>query len=141
MMADPFLSFATELDPLQRTNLLSKWVEVFQKPVPPHLSTHLLRLSIAFELQSLQQGRASKSVTGALQKAGRPSASLPARRPRSGSRLVREWNGVTHVVEIVDGGYRYRDRLYTSLTAIAFEITGARWSGPRFFGLKARSSQ
>ncbi len=54
---------------------------------------------------------------------------------------MREWNGVAHIVDIVEGGYRYRSKQYKSLTAIAYEITGARWSGPRFFGLKPRASQ
>ena len=52
-----------------------------------------------------------------------------------GSRLVREWHGRTHTVEVTDSGFEYAGKLYSSLTKIAFEITGAQWSGPRFFGL------
>lgn len=54
---------------------------------------------------------------------------------RSGTRLSREWHGRTHHVHVVDGGFDYRDERYRSLTAVARQITGARWSGPRFFGL------
>ena len=54
---------------------------------------------------------------------------------KSGTRLVREWNGSTHVVDVVEGGYRWNERTYGSLSAIARAITGARWSGPRFFGV------
>ena len=63
-----------------------------------------------------------------------PPASMKA-----GARLVREWNGIAHIVDIVDGGFRYRDKTYASLTAIAKEITGAHWSGPRFFGIKGKA--
>ncbi len=54
---------------------------------------------------------------------------------QSGARLVREWNGVIHLVEVVEGGYVWNDDRHRSLSAIARAITGARWSGPRFFGL------
>ncbi|ANK81841.1 MAG: hypothetical protein TEF_14320 [Rhizobiales bacterium NRL2] len=63
----------------------------------------------------------------------RPKVSHRPLRP--GSRLVRQWQGRTHIVDVVEGGFSYDGRTYSSLTAIAFEITGARWSGPRFFGL------
>ncbi|MRX52003.1 DUF2924 domain-containing protein [Paracoccus sp. S-4012] len=54
--------------------------------------------------------------------------------PKPGGRLLREWNGTTHVVEIGDDKYRWDGRNWDSLSAIAREITGAHWSGPRFFG-------
>ncbi len=54
---------------------------------------------------------------------------------QSGARLVREWNGVNHVVEVIEGGYVLNGDRHRSLSAIARAITGARWSGPRFFGL------
>jgi hypothetical protein len=55
---------------------------------------------------------------------------------RPGGRLIRAWNGVSHVVDITEEGYLWRGRRYRSLSAIARAITGAHWSGPRFFGLK-----
>ena len=55
--------------------------------------------------------------------------------PLPGARLIREWNGRRYMVEVVDGGFVMDGKPYRSLTAIAFRITGARWSGPRFFGL------
>jgi hypothetical protein len=48
---------------------------------------------------------------------------------------LREWNGVTHIVDVEPDGIRYQNRLYRSLTAVAREITGTHWSGPRFFGV------
>ena len=53
----------------------------------------------------------------------------------AGARLLRDWNGVTHVVDVVDGGYLYQGKRHRSLSAIAKVITGAHWSGPRSFGL------
>ena len=57
------------------------------------------------------------------------------RRLTPGSRLMREWGGRTHVVDVIEGGYVFEAKVYPSLTAIAGKITGAHWSGPRFFGL------
>jgi hypothetical protein len=59
----------------------------------------------------------------------------PRPQPLPGARLIREWNGRRYVVEVVDGGFIMDGKVYRSLTAIAFRITGAKWSGPRFFGL------
>jgi hypothetical protein len=61
-----------------------------------------------------------------------------SRQIRVGARLMREWNGRTHIVTVEEGGFNYAGRSYRSLTAIARDITGARWSGPRFFGLIAK---
>ena len=55
---------------------------------------------------------------------------------KEGGRLLREWNGVTHTVEVLEDGYRWNGDTYRSLSAVARAITGARWSGPRFFGLR-----
>ena len=83
--------------------------------LPPALSAELARLVAAVD----QRGRV-----------------LPlARKPKAGARLLREWKGVTHVVDVMPEGYLWNGRPYRSLTAIARAITGAHWSGPRFFGL------
>jgi hypothetical protein len=77
-----------------------------------------------------------KGFLAKLKKAARddPGVASPALKP--GGRLIREWNGVTHVVDVVDGGFLWNGQRYASLSPIARAITGARWSGPRFFGLK-----
>ena len=62
-------------------------------------------------------------------------------RLKPGARLVREWGGVTHEVTVVDGGFLWKGEVRKSLSAIAEEITGAHWSGPRFFGLTSRAKQ
>lgn len=63
-------------------------------------------------------------------------APSPALKP--GGRLIREWNGVTHVVDVLDDQFVWKSNSYRSLSAIAREITGAHWSGPRFFGLTGK---
>jgi hypothetical protein len=66
---------------------------------------------------------------------GAEPASVERRRLVPGVRLLREWNGRTHVVDVTEAGYLYEGETYRSLSAIARKITGAHWSGPRFFGL------
>ena len=64
----------------------------------------------------------------------------PGTKIKPGSRLVREWHGRTHTVCVTDGGFEFQGKTYRSLTKIARHITGAQWSGPRFFGLTKRSA-
>ena len=59
--------------------------------------------------------------------------------PVPGSRLIREWNGATHIVDVVESGYLWNGVRYRSLSSIALAITGTQWSGPRFFGLRSRA--
>ena len=68
-------------------------------------------------------------------KAGGAAAGKPALRLKPGARLMREWNGTTHLVEMHEDGLHWQGQVYKSLSAIARQITGAHWSGPRFFGL------
>jgi hypothetical protein len=63
------------------------------------------------------------------------SSTRQRRQVGPGTRLIREWNGQTHVVGVIEGGYVFETKVYPSLTAIAGKITGVHWSGPRFFGL------
>jgi len=76
-------------------------------------------------------------ISGMMASQGSVSASLPRERPmvRAGARLIREWNGNNHVVDVVEDGFIYHGSRYRSLSKIAREITGTNWSGPRFFGL------
>ena len=104
-----------------------------------------MRLGIAYRLQSRRHAGLDASALREIAELGavldRDGAltTEPMARIKPGTRLVREWHGTTHQVLIIEKGYVYRDRLYRSLTQIAHEITGARWSGPRFFGLVRRS--
>lgn len=126
----------TEIEAMDRAALIAAWAQVFGTPVPKRLSSPFLRRFLGFELQARESGGLPKGFLANLKKAARddPGVASPALKP--GGRLIREWNGVTHVVDVVDGGFLWNGQRYASLSPIARAITGARWSGPRFFGLK-----
>jgi hypothetical protein len=79
------------------------------------------------------------ALTRELQKNGSITPD-PGLHPRPGSRLVREWRGRTHTVVVTDNGFEHAGKTYSSLSKIAQVITGAHWSGPRFFGLNRHST-
>lgn len=125
------------LETLPRAGLLEAWRQVMDRPPPKGLSSPFLRRFIAFEIQARTQGGLPRGFVARLERAARDletgKATPPALRP--GGRLLREWNGVTHVVDVIEGGFLWKGERYRSLSSIAREITGAHWSGPRFFGL------
>lgn len=123
---------------MPRDSLIVLWRDVVGGAPPRRLSTPLMRRILAFEMQARQHGGLSANLQRRLEgvAAGKGRAASPA--IASGGRLIREWNGVSHVVDVVENGYLWRDHRYRSLSAIARAITGAHWSGPRFFGLKSR---
>ena len=125
-----------EIETLDRAALIVAWAEVFGTPVPKRLSSPFLRRFLAFELQARERGGLPKTFVSKITKAARvePSTTSPAL--KTGGRLIREWNGATHVVDVVNGGFLWNGQHFSSLSPIARAITGARWSGPRFFGLK-----
>lgn len=124
-----------DLESMDRAALLVAWQRVFATPVPRGLSQPLIRRLLAIELQTRASGGLSKAVLAALRKDPAVPARTARRGLKPGASLIREWNGVTHRVEVIDGGYLWRGDRHRSLSAIAREITGAHWSGPRFFGL------
>ena len=131
------------LPALSPAELRSEWRRLYRSQ-PPRLSRDLLIRAIAYRIQELRYGGLSKSIRRRLaalvtapQSEGE-KAPETAQKVRAGARLVREWNGRTHTVTVQQEGFTYAGRSYRSLTAIAREITGAHWSGPRFFGLARR---
>jgi len=125
-----------EIETLDRAALIAAWAEVFGTPVPKRLSSPFLRRFLAFELQARERGGLPKGFVSKLTKAARDEQSTASPALKTGGRLIREWNGVTHVVDVVNGGFLWNGQHFSSLSPIARSITGARWSGPRFFGLK-----
>ena len=131
---------------LPRTGLIDRWQELYRTDPPKGIGTQLMARAIAHEIQARHYGGLRSAVVRQLDKIARGeigskakcSARAPALDP--GARLVREWNGVTHTVDVIDDGFEWRGTQYQSLSAIAREITGARWSGPRFFGLNAAAA-
>lgn len=120
--------------------LRKEWRRLYRTQ-PPRLSRDLLVRAIAYRIQELHYGGLSKAthrkLTALVQARGSDveTATESGARIRAGARLVREWNGRTHTVTVEEDGFTYAGRSYRSLTAVARKITGARWSGPRFFGL------
>jgi hypothetical protein len=111
---------------------------------PQGLSRDLLIRALAHQLQERAAGGASRALGRRLQTlAGefeKRSASFdPGIVPKSGATLVRQWRGHTHTVFVRKDGFEYEGQHYRSLTVIAERITGAHWSGPRFFGLTRRT--
>lgn len=103
----------------------------------PRISPKLLRLALAWEIQASAFGGLPRKTRQTLEQlANGKTRTAPT---RAGTRLVREWNGVAHVVTIdEDQVIRWNDRSWNSLSEVARAITGTRWSGPAFFGLKKR---
>lgn len=125
--------------------LRSAWRETF-KEAAPQLSPDLLARAIAYRLQERQHGGLTSSVRLELARLTRLVARTGECRPanhisiKPGTRLVREWNGRALNVLVCDEGFELNGQHYASLTQIAYDVTGTRWSGPRFFGLKSRKA-
>lgn len=121
--------------------LQAEWRRLYRAPPPKKLSRDVLELAIAWKLQEAALGGLSAAAKRQLEALAQSMATGgDIAQPRAvslklGARLVREWNGETHDVLVVEGGFRWRGERWPSLSAIAREITGTRWSGPRFFGL------
>ena len=137
-LADKLAALST----MSAAQLRAEWSQVHGAPAPVAFSIELLARGIAWTLQEKAQGGLSASAVRQLAEAarqitkqGRASEGTMTLRP--GTRLARDWHGRTHHVLVLDDGYHYRERRYRSLTAIARDITGAAWSGPRFFGLNS----
>ena len=122
-----------EIAAMDRESLLATWQSAFGCPAPKGLSRNMLRRFLAFEVQAKAQGGLNRSTCVSLSSAKPKKAQSTKLKP--GGRLSREWNGVTHIVDVTEGGFEWREQTWRSLSAIAREITGAHWSGPRFFGL------
>jgi Protein of unknown function (DUF2924) len=129
------------LQQLSLTELRAEWRRLFRTQ-PPTLSRDLVVRAIAYRLQELAHGglaRATARKLATLAEALKDDGEIridPGPQIKPGARLVREWRGRTHTVTVTEEGFDYAGRNYPSLTKIARAITGAHWSGPRFFGLK-----
>ena len=124
-----------DIDAMGRTALIAAWSAIFSTPVPARLSMPFLRRFIAFEVQARHCGGLPKGFVEKLAKAADAKADAKSPTLRPSGRLIREWNGVTHVVDVAGDGFVWNGQRHGSLSSIARAITGARWSGPRFFGL------
>lgn len=130
-----------EIGSLDYTELKARYQEVFNRSPPPRLSQDLLRRAVAYRVQAKRFSGLSRKVEKLLRADSTPKANNATQQLIPGTQLVREWQGQMHVVDILERGFRWRDERFDSLSAVAREITGTRWSGPRFFGLTVSSKQ
>ena len=131
-----------ELADLPRPDLTERWRQLYRAAPPKGISRPLLIRAVAYGMQVKRTGGLKPAVRRQLRKLAdggstRAAENLNSARIAPGMRLIREWNGSSHVVEAVDGGFVWNGKRYGSLSAVARAITGARWSGPRFFGLES----
>jgi hypothetical protein len=132
------------LEGLTNFEIRAEWRRLHHMQPPKSLSRDLLLRGITYKIQERASGGLSKSVRRKLTVAGADATCEQPRRAASrttvkpGTRFVREWNGQTHTVLVHGDGVEWRDRRYRSLSVVAYEITGAHWSGPRFFGLTSK---
>jgi hypothetical protein len=125
---------------LDLSALRARWQSVFRRKAPVHLPRHLLYRMIAYRLQAECLGDLDRDTQRFLDKvAAGTELSAPGHRRRAlqpGTVLVREWEGQSQRVTVLENGFAWNGTTYRSLTEVAFAITGTRWSGPRFFGLR-----
>lgn len=160
----PFqIDVAAELEALKQLDLHElrvRWRKLCRGPVPNHISRPLLLRIVAYKLQAWVHGdldaetarylkeitkaRAKRLRAGEKRKAKQPS-SVPPVPPslgfKAGTLIGREFNGAMHRVTIVEDGFSWNGETYKSLSEIARIITGTRWNGPRFFGLRKASPE
>ena len=130
-------------------DLQSRWRTVFRQRPSPHLPRHLLFRVLAYRLQADRLGDLDAESRRLLDGPGSPEdagkRAVGQKRltadVRPGTMLAREWNGRMHRVAVLAEGFAWNGKTYPSLSTIALAITGTRWNGPRFFGLRDKPSK
>ena len=139
-MAKSVAAEINKLEKASRRELLDAWARLYGRPAPQGFRRELLVPFLAYRLQENRYGGLRPSTLSTLRQiAGNLEKSKGTKlttRPKPGTRIVREWRGQTHEVLVTESGYEYRANTYRSLSELARKITGTRWSGPGFFGVK-----
>jgi len=139
-----------EIDALQSETTLQlrqRWKALYGTEPPPRASRDLLTRAVAYRLQERALGGLSASTRRLLERiadnaaARRPTRLTLQRKLHPGAILLRNWGGVQHQVTVLQSRVQFRGKQYRSLSQVARLITGSRWSGPLFFGLKTRSRE
>ena len=132
----------TALAALDAASLRTEWRRLYRSHPPKRAGRDILAHAVAYKLQERALGGLSATAKRKLRdlaeqlESGNGTAFDPGIVLKPGAKLLREWGGNTYVVIALEDGFEFEGRRYRSLTKIAREITGAHWSGPRFFGLK-----
>jgi hypothetical protein len=144
-MAKTRLPKIEELEGLDLNALRQTWAALFPCPAPARMPRGFLMKLVAQGLQEREIGGFPKglerALAAALNAGPHKSSSTDGADLRPGTRLVRNWGDAKHEVIVLEDGFAYRGKVYGSLSEIARLITGARWSGPRFFGLKSSEAR
>jgi hypothetical protein len=147
-VADPEVEAELErLPKVPIAELRSHYRDLFRTEPPKAFGPDLLRRSIAHRIQERVYGGLSREHQRLLDQLVRAARAKPngrlelPRRIKPGSELVRTWNRRTYRVMVMEKGFAWEGKTFSSLSEIAFEITGTKWNGPRFFGLRSRPSQ
>jgi hypothetical protein len=136
-----------DLEARSDDELKDRWCSLYGTKPPQKIHRSLLIAAVAHRIQEIALGALKPSVHRHLMEAAndtatsRPSPGHLSLRPRAGTLLVREWGGVTHQAKVLEDGILFRSKRYRSLSEVARVITGSRWSGPLFFGLKIRPKE
>jgi hypothetical protein len=145
-MPDPIAQRLTALPQLSKTALFDLWMQLFNASPSPKLRRDLMIPILAFRLQEQAFGSLSARTRSRLRELSRAfekdsdSATPSAPQISPGTRLVRQWRDQVHLVNVEANFYEYQGARYQSLSEIARLITGTRWSGPLFFGIKNEQS-
>jgi hypothetical protein len=142
-MTDIVLARIAALKTMPAPQLKNQWRELFETEPPPY-NRRFLESRLAYRIQELAYGGLKPETVKRLEALGEQldGGRIDVRkrkadeRPVSGTRLIREFQGIEHCVTVRDNDYEYQGRPYKSLSAIARAITGTRWNGWKFFGLK-----
>src|ERR1035441_8721975 len=148
-------SISDEIAHLRGSKLMwprSRWQSVFQRPPPDHLPRHLLFGIIAYRIQADRLGdldhetrqvldRTDAKDTGATMSTRLVSFDQKRTELTPGTVLVREWDRRSQRVMVMADGFAWNGQTYDSLSKVAFAITGTKWSGPRFFGLRDKEDR
>ena len=126
---------------LSRAELATAWMEAYGRQPPKGIGTRLLMLAEAYHRQAHGLGKLRPETCSELLKVvdrQEERSSAPKQSAPTGTRFIREWHGEAHVVDVLKDGVLYRGETFRSLSQVARKITGAKWSGPRFFGAVGR---
>jgi hypothetical protein len=142
-LTDTVLARVAALKTLPILSLKQQWRDLFETEPPPY-NRRFLEHRLAYRIQELAYGglkpetiKRLKAIAEELDGGDPARRRQPAKgRPIAGTRLIREWQDIEHCVTVREAGYEYQGRPFQSLSAIARAITGTRWNGWVFFGLK-----
>ena len=148
MMNDSVLARVAALKKIPTAELKQQWQQLFEAQAPPY-NRRFLESRLAYRIQELAYGGLKPETVKRLEALGEQldGGNITVRRlraddkPIAGTRLIREYQGIEYTVTVLHDGYEWQGRPYQSLSAIARAITGTRWNGWVFFGLKNRRAQ